>query len=531
MSGAPALVPAPLAPPGGLADAFLRGEGTARELFPPTAWEPAPPTASPGASRLPGEAFHASGPGARERLARILEGDGVFVTAGHQPVLFLGPLYVLYKLLSAVEVARRLERLTGRPALALFWIASDDHDWQEVGATRVIDTRNELREVRLLPPSGAERRSVGIAPVPDGIADLIDDVAKYLPGSPLTDTYITLLRDTYRPGLTLAEGFAGLLGGVADGVRFAWLDSASPEVKRAAVPLLERALREAEALERGLEEGARRIRGAGYDPPIHLEPGATTVFLDTGTMRERIRWKEGAEDPGSRPPREEILAALAESPERFSPNVALRPVLESWLLPVGATVLGPGEIAYWSQLHDLFRSLDTPFPPVRPRLSWLVLEQKIGKVLEKSGAEPSELADGGRAVAERHLHQARPEAVSEALRALRASLGHEMDRVEEAIGAHLSGIRSAAGKAKSQLFQAVGDLEKRIDSRIREDQEVLRGQIRKAALHLYPGGKPQERVASPLYFLARYGASFLKELARRGAEATPPLWPDAPPRE
>lgn len=531
MTDLPEIRPHALAPGDGPAAAILGDPETAGRLLSAAPAEGAVRSGGDGdRARLPADAFGVSGPRAAERLARILGGEGVFVTAGQQPLLFLGPLFVLYKALSAIELAERLERATSRPALALFWVGSDDHDWPEVGRTRLLDVENRLRDVRLEPPSGWEARPAGLAPLPTAITDRLDDVFQSLPDTEFIEVYLDLFRDSWRPGRGLGEAFGACLAGLLGPRPLAWLDSASPTLKATSAPLFRTALEEAASGEEALAAGAERLETLGFEPPIPPLAGGVHLFFDTGSERARI-YREGSRLRLGREGPERSLAGLleeiGESPERFGPNVALRPVLESWLLPVGATVLGPGELAYWSQLPELFALHGVPMPDLRPRHAWLLVEAKVRKVLEKLGEAPEAFASGEEAVATRAVREARPPELDAALRGLRSAIGRALGEVEGAVAEHLPGIRSAVGKARSDAFRVSGELEERVDARLRERREVLLEQIRKAALHLYPDREPQERVQSPLYYLARYGPDLLDALARRTAEVTPPLWPEA----
>lgn len=533
MSDLPEIRPHALAPADGLAGALLGDGELARRLLPAGAVgpeeKPGGGGGTGGGARLPSEAFGAAGPAAEARLDRILRGDGVFVTTGQQPLLFLGPLFVLYKVFSALELARRLERTTGRPALALFWVGSDDHDWPEVGRTRLIDAENRLRELRLEPPDGWEARPTGLAPLPASVASRLQELDEFLPNTEFKDLYLGLFRDTWKPGRPLGDAFGRSLSALLPERPLVWLDAGSPALKRAAVPLFRAALEEAGPGERAVAEGARRLRALGFEAPIPPLPGGTHLFYDTGAERSRL-YREGPRirvgREGRDRPLEEVLEEVEAAPERFGPNVALRPVLESWLLPVGATVIGPGELAYWSQLPDLFALHGVRMPALRPRHAWLLIETKVRKVLDKLGEGPEAFAEGPDAVVGRAVREARPAALETALAGFRSAIGRALADVEEAVAAELPGIRSAVGKARSQAFRAAQELEEQVDGRLREEREVLLEQVEKAALHLYPGREPQERVQSPLYYLVRYGSALLAALERRAAELTPPLWPE-----
>lgn len=513
---APAIRPRSLAPGGTLAGDFVRGSERARTLLDPSAVPSEGGGEPPGGSATAGlgsEAFGTTGAEASRRLERILAGRGSFVSTGQQPVLFLGPLYVLYKALTAIRVAREVEAETGEPTLALFWIGSDDHDWAEVGATRLPDRGNRLRELRLPPPPGREGRSVGPSRLGPAVDRLTDELSELLPESEFTPRYLRLFRESYREDETVAGAFASALGGVLGDRPLAWVDAAAPALKRASVPLLGRALRFPAEGEEALREGARRVRTAGYEATIPVLEDASHVFVDTPGGRERVYVEEGRARlgrEGEDRDLEELLRELDDEPERFSPNVALRPVLESWLLPVSRAVLGPGEIAYWAEIVPLFARHGVPMPRVEPRHGWTVVEGKVAKVLDKLGADVEKFADGGDSLRRSVIETGRPPEVAEAITALRRAIQEATDRMEDATAEELPGIRSSVGKAKSRLMAAVDELEGSVDQRVEERQKVVLDQIDKAALHLFPDGDPQERVVNPLYYLSRYGGRFVE---------------------
>lgn len=523
---APALRPRSPAEPGTLAAALLDGEEAARGLLPEGRLAPGSEAADPadlpevGGGRLPPEALRATGPGARERAEAALAGDAVLVTTGQQPLLFGGPLYVLYKALAASAVADALTE-AGTPAAALFWVAGDDHDWAEVGRTRILDPANRLREIRLGPDGDREGRAVGPSELPERISERVDEMAQHLPRSEFVEDYLGLIREAWTPGRTFSEAFGATLGAILPGRQLAWLDASSPEVRRAEAPLFRRVVESPEAVEERLGRGSERVRSAGWRPQVRRQEGALPLFVDTAGGRRRLYQAGRGFRVGRRGDeisRERIAGELRERPERFSPDVSLRPVASCWLLPTAVTVLGPSELAYWTQLPELFAWAEVPFPRLRPRDGWVVLERKIGKVLEKLDVGPGAFEDGGRGLVRRVKEESRPGPVDRALSDARADLGRALDGVEEAVGRELPGIRSAVGAARHQAFEVLDELASAVDDRVEERQAVVLDQIRKAARHLWPDGRPQERVLSPFYYLARYGGAFLERVASGARE-------------
>lgn len=522
MSDAPLrLLGRPLGETGSLAAALLRGEAASGLLPTHTLDLPhdAPDVAE---ARLGLDRIRGGSDATRDRLAAVLDGDGVLVTTGQQPVLFLGPLLVLYKAVTAVTVAEAL-RDRGIEAVPLFWVAGDDHDWDEVGTTRLLDGKHTIRTVTLDPPPDRAGRAVGPTALPGTIPSLITNLFEHLPRSEFVDDYLELIRDAYRPGRTLSEAFGETLGGVLGEAGIPWVDAADDGLRRAAAPLYRRLLEDSDGAGRALRLATRRVLETGHEPQVETGKGALPLFVDREEGRTRL-W--AAPDGGFRVGREgepiapsRVLEELEARPERFSPDAALRPVLASWLLPTGVSVLGPSELAYWAQLPDLFEWAGVPFPRLRPRDGWMVVEAKIGKVLQKLDVGVDAFEDGGESLARRVRDAGTPDAVREALGDARAAVGRAIDEVEEEVDRELPGIRSAVGAARHRAFEVLDDLEAAVGGRVDEQHEVLLRQIRKAAAHLRPDGRPQERIQSPLYYFARYGDAFFETVEEASREA------------
>ena len=159
-------------------------------------------------------AVHPLGDGAREKLGRVARGDGFVVTTGQQPGLFGGPLYTVSKALTAIALARRLEAILEAPVLALFWVASDDHDWEEANHVHVLDPANTLHRLALEGDPDSTR-SMGRRPLESGAEKPLDELAQMLPPSEFTPHVIKRLRDAYASG-TVARAFRGVLADLFD---------------------------------------------------------------------------------------------------------------------------------------------------------------------------------------------------------------------------------------------------------------------------------------------------------------------------
>lgn len=444
------------------------------------------------------------------------------MSTGQQPVLFLGPLYVVYKALTAIELAAQLETRLGVPVVPVFWIASDDHDWEEIGQATFLGKDDVASTIRFDAPAGAEGRAAGSTPLGEHIGASVSEASQLIPMSEFRDAYITLLETSYSAKHTVSEGFAATLEGVLKGCEYAWLDSADAAVKAAAVPLFARMFEDPASVLDSMARGEEPLTAAGFDPPIQRVQDGLPLFYDDGDRRQRVRMTTGGGFAAGREApeatKDEWLGRLHGQPERFSANVASRPVLESWLMPVAATVLGPGEIAYWSQLGPVFGHFDVPFPAIQPRASMLAVEARVEKTLDRLGLEPDALADGGEAVAGRITAESRPQEVDAALAALRNTIGSKMAEVGVAVARELPGLKGAVGKTEKALHDTVSRLDRQVGAAVRETEEASLSRVRRAAAVLWPRRRPQERVLSPFHFLGRYGDVIVEAARERVSE-------------
>jgi len=510
-----------------LVDDYVRGDAALAPFFPghPRDPEAYRRKAREVRARLGGEALSAMaeavrphGEEAATRLARIAEGDGFFVTTGQQPGLFGGPLYTLHKTLSAVALARRLETLLDVPVLALFWIASDDHDWAEANHVSVLDTDNVLRRLSLEgEPDPA--RSMGKTPLDGAAESALDELEQTLPPSDFTPVIMERLRRAYGDG-TVADAFARTMEATLPGIPLAFVDSQDPGLRRLALPVLRRELERTEAHEAALRGQTDRLEAAGYGAQVSILAGASNVFYeDEERGRERLLRVDGEwVRRASRRPLgdDELLTLLDESPERFSPNVVLRPVVESAVFPTLSYVGGPGEVRYLAQTGCLFEAHGVGMPVVYPRLGVTLVEGKVRKVLDKFGLDEGDLV--GRPIHEVIAGVVRddvPEEVQAALGELRKALQEGYQAVYDAAESIDPTLKGPIFAARGQAFKGAAEVEKKIRQHVKLKEETALEQVEKAAINLAPEGKPQERVLNVHQYLARYGDELIASILER----------------
>jgi len=449
------------------------------------------------------------------------------VTTGQQPGLFTGPLYSLYKALTAVRLAESLEGVVGRPVAPLFWVASEDHDWAEANHTWVVGVDNELHRLELPDREGAGTVPLHRLSVGDALPPLLDRLAGLLPDTPVASETVALFREAYGGGahVTLPDGFQAALERLLEPFGVLFVQAHDPVLKERARPLLDRSVTEGEHVERLLSERAAALEAAGFPVQVPVMEDGINLFLEGPGGRERL-YRDGdgyrLRHSGVHLSRDEVLARIRAEPDTVSPNVLLRPVVEAHVFPTLSYVAGPGELSYFAQLHPLFQAMEVGMPVIHPRFGATVVERKIQKVLDKFQLDQAALFRPFHELAGEIARDEVPEDVRRALGEIRGALGKGTGALAQAAREIDPTLKGPIQHARSVAMDAYEDAEKKILQAVKRENETALKQVEKAQLHLAPEGKPQERVLSAAYYLSRYGTEWLAEVARGMEVALPP---------
>ncbi len=430
----------------------------------------------------------APGPG-RERLAG---GDVLAVTTGQQPGLFTGPLYSVHKALSAIALARRLEQERGVPVVPVFWVAGDDHDFAEANHAWVLGRDNTPVKIVLRErPHEAPQLSLFREPLGPDIRAALDALDAAIPDSECKPDVRQWLESTYRPDTNLADAGADALQQLLGSRGLAVFRAHDRSAKRAAAPWILRALGET------------------------LADGLTPVMVEGQLGRDRLRNAGGdfvTRRSGERFTRAQLEQIAADTPERLSPNVLLRPLIEAALFPTLAYVGGPGEMEYLPESAPLFEGLGVAPQAHVPRWSGLIIEARIDKVLSKHGLTPADFTSVPGVLEARFAQADLPPDLAASLKELRADVESRFARISGEVQELDPTLERTVQAARNAALAGTNEIEKKLVASVKRTQGTVLSQIARARAALVPGGKPQERVLTVASFLARYGGSLLDEI-------------------
>lgn len=452
-------------------------------------------------------------PAALAAAAELRKPGAVAVVTGQQAGLFGGPLFTLLKALTALQLAARVRTQFQVPAVAVFWIDAEDHDWDEVRGCGVLDAELALRRLSLGDPPGARQLPVGRITLDDSTAAALSALESCLPPTEFTPGLLESLRAIYRPGVRMSEAFGRWLEAVLGPRGLVVFDSSDPSAKPAAADVFRREITHAGETARLAGAVGTALEAAGYHAQVTPGDGAVALFhLDGGRLPlrrdgETFQWGD------RRAGREDLLRRVSEAPAEFSPNVLLRPVVQDTLFPTACYVAGPNELGYLAQLGPVYETFGVPRPLIHPRAAATVLDANAAKFLARYDVALETLRAQDDGVLNRLLEAQLPPAVEAELEATLQAVEDRMGRltaVVPQIDATLEGAaRSTLGRMQDDLKKLHGKI---IQAAKRKD-ETLRRQFLHARAQAFPDGEPQERQVGFVYFLNRYGPGFVDRLA------------------
>ena len=487
-----------------------------------SAWmfSPRPPAASANARALAdalevqSRAFGAS-PATLANIAKLRAGARAVVT-GQQVVLLGGPLLTLLKAATAIARARQATAATGVEHVPIFWLATEDHDGEEVDQVSLL-SKTSVEILRT-----GDTRFPGIAmPVGDivfqgHIDGLLDQASELLHHAPICD----LLREcyAYQPannnGPTFASAFARLMTRLFASHGLIVMDAAGRDFHTLGASTLRFAIEHAEELEAALLARTAELESAGYHAQVLVKPGASLLFLvseaEGAQNRQALHrlpdgsWKAGTGNSTTSYATTDLLAILDATPERFSPNALLRAVFQDTILPTTAYVGGPAEVAYFAQSAVLYERILGRITPILPRLSATLIAPAIGAMMAQHEVSLPDAMRSAEELAQRLAARALPIEAKRRLAAASNALDEALTAAHNYLGElDPSLARSAEVSASKMRYQM--DRLRRLAATFELHREAsLRKHAEGITLHLFPNAHPQERVLAGVWFLAAW---------------------------
>ena len=445
--------------------------------------------------------------GDSESLRRLAQPGTVAVVTGQQVGLFSGHAYTIYKALTAVKVARELSA-QGIPAVPIFWLATEDHDFAEVNQFWTFDPAHKPIELKV---KGFDTTSVAGRPVGDLRFDSypVDELRRALEEFPFGQEVVDLVANSYRGGATFGSAFHALLSRLMPGYGLLYVDPMLPAFRELAAPTIRAALAHAPEITGALLERNRELTEAGYHAQVHVEEQTSLVFLLEDGRRIALKRKDREYAAnGSRFSTEDLMERAAG----LSPNALLRPVAQDTILPTVAYIGGPAELAYLAQSRVIYDRVLGRMPVALPRAGFTLFDQKAAKLMRRFELCLPDFFHGEDHLRERIASKLAPPSVAKIVAETHSITAGALDRLTQALAGFDPTLAAAMSSNRRKIEYQISKIERKINREaLARDQRAARG-----ASYLYglvcPDKHLQERIYSIVPFLARHGLDLVDRI-------------------
>jgi bacillithiol synthase len=459
-------------------------------------------------------------------IERLRRGALAAVT-GQQVGLFGGPLFSIFKALTAVKLAEQASA-AGVDCVPIFWLATEDHDLAEVNHVALL-SEHGLPEPFAVEGQAFQGNSVADAPVgtikfgPE-IDAVVERAASLLgdsnSSSSSSSNVTTWLRQAYRPGENLGSAFALLFARLFAEWGVILLDPADKDFHDLAKPLFRSAIERASELDEALLARGKALEAAGYHQQVKVTSASTLLFEVKDGARTVVRRKNkpNGADGGEFAVGEERISSAAlldrieEAPEKFNPNVLLRPVVQDYLLPTLVYTGGAAEVAYFAQVAVVYEKLLGRVTPILPRFSATLLEPKTERILTRYQLSLPDLFLGSEKVREAIAARSLPPDLQTRFSEAYASVEQAMAALRESIGKLDSTLIDTAESTRTSMSHQLDRLQARVARAEQQRNEVITRHADALSNALFPHKTLQEREVAGVSFVARYGTELLVNL-------------------
>lgn len=453
-----------------------------------------------------------------EKNLQRLENGAAAMVSGQQVGLFGGPAYAFYKALTVIESARELS-LSGVQAVPIFWMATEDHDVDEVRHTTWFHDGQLLHLV--LPPPADAGRPVGEIPLGAEVDALLRQLEKPL-SAPGGTELLEILRSCYTPHDTYGSAFAKLFAKLFAPHGLILLDPLHPKLHAVAAPILHAALERRDELNEALLERDKELERAGYAPQVKVSSKSTLLFALHDGKREVITAANGNYSvAGKTVSRAEISQEVASHPQAFSPNALFRPVMQDFLLPTAAYYGGPAEIAYFAQSEVLYRKLLGRMPVLLSRADYTMVDPKATRILAKYHLKVEDAWLGSQALLKSMYATNVPKKLARSFDTSLKQIEKSAANLHKAIGEVDPTIQGTIARAEKRIRYQVEKLRSKTGAALDRHEKVIEQHAQFLENLLYPHKGLQSRDLCFLPFLLRLGSEGLSDLQKLACAKKP----------
>jgi bacillithiol biosynthesis cysteine-adding enzyme BshC len=451
----------------------------------------------------------------KKNIKLLSERKTIAVVTGQQLGVLGGPLYTFYKIITAIKLSRYLsERYNDFNFVPVFWLEGDDHDFNEVRTIKLPDEVNKINTISYGEEIDEDdvKQSVGLSNFNESISQFINTLSKHLRETEFSKSLLDNFKSFYAPGKTFKDSFFELIHSLFDQYGLVIFNPLDDKVKSLLKPIFKKEIVDFREHTEKLVHVSARLEEI-YHAQVKVKPVNLFLRVDDGRFsiepaendfKLKRKRKSFTQD--------ELLEILENEPQRFSPNVLLRPICQDYLLPTAFYVGGPSEVSYFAQIMPLYDFYKLTPPVVYPRSSATIVEKNIGNILDKHSIDIAEIFIDTENVKRKILHSVSESSVDEVFDNISNQIELAFDQLKEKLFDLDKTIADSSNRYRDKIYNSVNELKGKAEKAHQKKHEVTLKQIDRAAGSLFPNNNLQEREFNYVYFANKYGDEFLKTI-------------------
>jgi bacillithiol biosynthesis cysteine-adding enzyme BshC len=423
------------------------------------------------------------------------------IVTGQQAGLLLGPNYTLSKAITAIHLAKELSTKEC-PVVPMFWVASQDHDVEEVNHAYVMDMNETLHRLELPLPQNTPIGKIPLQPV--WVQTIIDSMKDLKIPETNKSACISLLQESATVSKTFADWFAAILYRLLGHQGLIIINPLEADIAPLFKPILEAEIKNPSASSTAINLAGKRLFDLGHEPQLNRAEQATNLFLEEDSKRQLLKFdgKLFSTD-ATHYTAHDLIAILQNEPARITPAAGLRPIVQDSILPTAITVLGPGELRYFAQIKDVYKLHGIPMSLTWPRATATILEPPVVRIMKKFALGLHDLTRDFHGIKEHTLLELHGYGIhfSETHQTLEASLlklCKDLNHIDPTL---LGTLKRSEGYVQKSLEI----LKQKTAKALEKQDSITTQQFDRLEKHLFPLNTPQERLISPFSFFLKFG--------------------------
>lgn len=443
----------------------------------------------------------------KKQRDKLRDKNALTIVTGQQLGVFGGPLFTVYKAMTAIILAKSYEKKLNRPVIPVFWLADEDHDFEEIAWTGIIG-RDDFHKIKL--SQDGNDIPVSEEKITKAIDSFKEEAKEYLYETDFSENLWEQLNAHYTQGQTYAQAFAGIISEWFGAGELLVAGSNFKPIKDLLKAELKHSISNASQLYEAIEQISQELE---EDFHRQVMNGDSNLFYLDKNGRNKIhkagdKWTANKHSWSE----DELLNEIHVKPEKFSPNVFLRPVIQDKLLPTLGYVAGPGEIAYYGQMKDFYKEFELEMPPIFPRYCGTIIESGISRVIEKLPFKICEYSKRIEDLESEFVEKADTTDLEKVFGEWKQKLEEVAEEPRKIINEIDPTLDGTVGKTVAGFSNDLDKLKGRVYRSIKKQEEIQLNRIEKIKINLFPDAGLQERAVSPIYFMNKYGVDIWKDL-------------------